>query len=76
MRVLHDIRTKKKITLADMAKDIGVSLTAYHAYENGDRKIPADKVDKICRKLRINKGKFFLPATFTVREHADENKTG
>jgi len=72
MKTLADIRDEKRITQEEMAKNLDISVSTYNMYENGKRKIPSDIVEGICKKLRLSKGKYFMPSTFTVRE----TKTG
>jgi len=68
MKSLSAIRLEKGKTQEDMAKDLGISIVAYHLYETGQRKIPGEKVAMIANILGIDKIEdIFLPSTFSLR---------
>lgn len=66
---LSELRKEKGFTQAEMAKKLGISVSAYCMYENG-RSIPADIVDGIVEILKIKRHKndIFLTSSFTIRK--------
>ncbi|EMS72304.1 helix-turn-helix transcriptional regulator [Ruminiclostridium cellobioparum] len=65
---LVNARNKKGKTQAEMAGILGIALSTYNMYENGQRKIPENIATKICEVLESKKEDIFLAATFTLRE--------
>ena len=68
MSKLSKLRNKSKITQKDMAKHIGVAVSTYCMYENGQRTIPAEKAYKIASFLNTDIEEIFLPFSFTLGE--------
>lgn len=54
-RIRH-IREKKKMTMKEVARKIGVSVSTYRDWEYG-RKIPASRIPKIAEALGVTTGK-------------------
>lgn len=67
MKTLREIRLESGKTLEDMANIIGVTTPAYYNYENGIRKIPADRAVRLANYLGVKVGDIFLPSSFSVR---------
>lgn len=68
MSKLSTLRNKSKITQKDMAEHIGVAVSTYCMYENGQRTIPAEKAYKIASFLNTDIEEIFLPFSFTLSE--------
>ena len=66
MNRLAEIRTENLVTQQQMADMLGIAVSTYNQYENGERSIPANIVEKIAVKLNLNKDKIFLPHKFTI----------
>lgn len=65
---LMDLRNEKKLTQADMAEMLGIAVSTYNTYENGQRKVPENIAANIAKILGVKKEDIFLPATFTLRK--------
>ena len=50
---IRAIREKKKMTMKETAKKVGVSVSTYRDWEYG-RKIPASRISKIAKALAIS----------------------
>ena len=48
MNRLKELRKKAKLNQTQLAKIVGTTQTAVYHYEKGTRKIPVDKVEKLC----------------------------
>jgi transcriptional regulator with XRE-family HTH domain len=68
IKTLSEVRNNKKLTLEKLAGDIDIPVSTYYLYETGKRKIPAEVVEKLCKRLRLSKANFFVPSTFAVRK--------
>lgn len=68
-------RNRKNKTQADMAKMLGIGLSTYNMYENGQRKIPDFIVRNICLILDVKEDEIFLASTFTLRKIGREVAT-
>lgn len=71
MNALVKRREELSITQEQIAVEIGVSITGYHMYETGKRRIPEDKKEKISKMLKLTKKEqeeIFLPSTFAIRK--------
>ena len=64
--ILSEIRLKKGITQLEMSKMLGVAVSTYNMYENGQRKIPLHIAKKISQILNASIETLFMPATFTI----------
>ncbi|ATW26747.1 helix-turn-helix domain-containing protein [Candidatus Formimonas warabiya] len=68
MKTLSEVRKEKKITQLEMAEKLGVAVSTYNMYENGERNIPEKVASGISNVLGIHKSDFFVPITFTLSE--------
>lgn len=51
---LKETRKDKDIDQKEMAYILGITQQQYSLYENGDRKLPAEMIPKICLKLQTS----------------------
>lgn len=63
---LTEIRNSKNIRQAELAKRLGVAVSTYNMYENGERTVPAHIAKKIAKILEVDVNEIFLPEKFTV----------
>lgn len=59
-------RLKHGYTQEYMAKKLDIAVSTYNQYENCNRNIPVEIVNKICFMLKIKVSDIFLPVKFTV----------
>lgn len=64
---LKEARENKGLTKTDMARFLGVSLTAYSLYEKGEREPPLKNLKKISRMLGV-------PLDWLVEDTIDNNE--
>ncbi len=60
------LRNTKKITQQEMASSLGIAVSTYNMYENGQRKIPRKTASHIANILGVTVNDIFSPATFTL----------
>lgn len=66
--MLIKLRVSKGFTQEQMAKKMGISITAYHLYEKGKRNIPRKHVDKILELLGvIESSELFEPSMYSLK---------
>lgn len=65
---LATIREQKGYAQKDFAEKIGVPISTYNLYENGNRAIPAEVASRICAVLEVEDSDIFLAKSFTIRE--------
>lgn len=70
-KTIGELRNKENLTQIEMAKILGISVSAYNMYENGNRKVPEQIASKIAQILKVNMEDIFLPATFTTSKTRD-----
>lgn len=56
---LRELRLKKKKSVKEIAKRLGVTIQAYYAYESNSSAIPFDRIPDLCELLRIRVRDFF-----------------
>ena len=69
---IEKLRKDKNISQVEMAQKLGLPVSTYNVYENGNRKVPEEIARKIAYILDVEIEYIFLPATFTVsksKEH-------
>lgn len=66
--ILAKIREKKGHTQTYMAEVLDISITAYHMYETGQRKIPSSIATRIAEILEVENDDIFLPFRFALRK--------
>lgn len=71
---LAEARNLKGKTQTEMAEILGIGVSTYNMYENGQRKIPEEIATKISQVLEQKKEDLFLPATFTVSKSGSSDK--
>ncbi len=69
MVLLAEERIKRGKTQSEMASLLGIAISTYNMYENGQRKIPEEVATKICNILELKKDDIFLVANFTIRKN-------
>ena len=67
MSKLKEKREEKRYTQEQMATFLGISTSAYHYYETGQRGISKENADKIIKILNVDKDDIFLPASYSLR---------
>lgn len=54
MNMLRDLRKRKNMSQADLAKKLGITVTTISRYERGQRKIPVEKAKRLGEILEVN----------------------
>ena len=67
--LLAELRKSKGYSQKEFAESIGIPVSTYNQYENGNRSIPAEIASKICEILGVNYASIFLASSFTIREN-------
>lgn len=69
-KTIGELRNKENLTQIEMAKILGISVSAYNMYENGNRKVPEQIASKIAQILKVNTntkskyGRYFFTCYF------------
>lgn len=66
MNKLKEKRDLAGYSQKEFADFLKLPLSSYNQYENGNRQIPKEVVDKICEKLAVDSNEIFLPNRFTL----------
>lgn len=75
MKNIAKLRAEKKLTQTKMAKMLGISVSSYNMYENGQRKIPQNKAIQIAKVLGVRIEDIFLPTAFTISKSGKKNNS-
>lgn len=73
-RLIRSIRDKKKISQAEMAGELGISQNGYSKIERGEAIVTVEKLEKICRVLKVDTAYVFLYHLFLLYTVTDEYK--
>lgn len=68
---LSQVRLQKGITQLEMSIKLGIAVSTYNMYENGQRKIPSHIAKNIANILDLSVNDLFIPSTF--RTHKTTN---
>ena len=68
MSVLRQLRLEKGYTQAEVAKRIGITVSAYNYLENAKRTADKEIAEKLSDLLNVEVDEIFLPKRFTPRE--------
>lgn len=71
-RSIEELRRERGITQVQMAKLLGIPVSTYNVYENGNRKVPKKIAFQIAKVLQVKIEDIFLPCTFTPSKTRNE----
>lgn len=72
-KTIEILRIEQGISQTDMAQRLGLPISTYNTYENGNRKVPEAIAYKIAKILNVKVEDIFLPATFTISKSKNIN---
>jgi len=60
---LKELRARKNLTQMQVAKDLGVSVQTYNAWERDISNVAVSKVQAVAKYYGVSLGEIFLPPT-------------
>lgn len=60
---LKELRARKNLTQVQVAKDLGVSVQTYNAWERDISNVAVSKVQAVAKYYGVTLGEIFLPPT-------------
>lgn len=73
-QVIHTYRKLQKLTLSELAEQMGLSYQQLQKYEKGTNKISADKIFRLSQILKINPVEFFPGHTQVLAKQDKEQQ--